>query len=236
MHEARPLTANSQFAHDKKSSGLTKASAPKSDHTSPNLDSTPPEVQSIGMSQRIPGLKRPSALSLPPMRQTGPVEQGTIGLSSNRPPFSPPFSPAFSSQLQKGLSSPLDSPDARWSWTNSQAPSTPRIAPPNTRPSLTGRSVRSVTSWFRGQESEDRPPSVRSHRRKRSNPLLLKNQALRPVLAPRPAVKRPVTALSNKSGRLSGPLASGRSSKASHREEDQRPLTPLARSMSGLSQ
>lgn len=162
------------------------------------------------------------------MRQISKAEQDPIGLSNDRSVNTP--------QPEEGLSSPLDCDDARWSWTNSQAPSTPRIAPPNTRQSLTGLSVRSVTSWFRGQDGEDRPQSQQSHRRQRSNPLLLKNQARRPVLAPRPSprasVKRPGTSLSSRARRVSGSLASGRRSNASHQREDERPLTPLARSIS----
>lgn len=55
------------------------------------------------------------------------------------------------------LSSPplLDGSDTRWSWTNSQAPSTPRLRPESRRASLMSKysapRFRSVVSWARGQ-------------------------------------------------------------------------------------
>lgn len=69
--------------------------------------------------------------------------------------------------------SPLDSPplvddvDNRWSWTNSQAPSTPRVRPTSRRYSYASKSsaprFRSVVSWARGQGEriridEEAPP------------------------------------------------------------------------------
>lgn len=69
--------------------------------------------------------------------------------------------------------SPLDSPpmadgvDNRWSWTNSQAPSTPRVRPASRRYSYASKSsaprFRSVVSWARGQGEriridEEAPP------------------------------------------------------------------------------
>ena len=69
--------------------------------------------------------------------------------------------------------SPLDSPpmvddvDNRWSWTNSQAPSTPRVRPASRRYSYASKSsaprMRSVVSWARGQGEriridEEAPP------------------------------------------------------------------------------
>ena len=69
--------------------------------------------------------------------------------------------------------SPLDSPpmvddvENRWSWTNSQAPSTPRVRPASRRYSYASKSsaprFRSVVSWARGQGEriridEEAPP------------------------------------------------------------------------------
>lgn len=69
--------------------------------------------------------------------------------------------------------SPLNSPplmddgDTRWSWTNSQAPSTPRVRPSSRRFSYTSKysapRFRSVVSWARGQGEriqidEEAPP------------------------------------------------------------------------------
>ena len=69
--------------------------------------------------------------------------------------------------------SPLDSPplmdngDTRWSWTNSQAPSTPRVRPASKRFSYASKysapRFRSVVSWARGQGEriqidEEAPP------------------------------------------------------------------------------
>lgn len=224
MREARTPTANSQSAVAAKSLNPLEVSPTKQDQTSLVPEKVSSTELPIEMPQRSKEKKRPASLILPPMTQISSTGQDTIGLSSNRS--------SRSVQSEKELSSSPDSPNARWSWTNSQAPSTPRIAPPNTRPSLTDRSVRSVASWFSGQDGEDRPSSQQSHTRKRSNPLLLKNQADTPVLAPRPSVKRPASFFRARAARLSGSLTSGRRSHASQRMSDQRPLTPLPRPLS----
>lgn len=220
MRESRPTTAITHISRAAKFLNPPKASAVKPDQPSLVSEKASSTTQSIEIPQRSKKTKRPASLDLPPMRKIGSME-AHIGLSTKRS--------LRSIRSEKGLSSPLDSPGARWSWTNSQAPSTPRIAPPNTRPSLTGRSIRSVASWFSGHEFEDRPSSQRSHRRKRSNPLLWKNQAHRPILAPRPSVKRPASSLGSRAARLSGSCASGRRTTMSQRMDDQRPLTPSAR-------
>lgn len=88
--------------------------------------------------------------------------------------------------------SPLSSPplfednDARWSWTNSQAPSTPRLRPESRRLSLVSKysapRFRSVVSWARGQgerlQIEEEPPTP-----------LLPQPTLQPVPANRRAFK-----------------------------------------------
>jgi hypothetical protein len=91
--------------------------------------------------------------------------------------------------------SPLGSPpliddgDTRWSWTNSQAPSTPRLRPESRRMSFTSKysapRFRSVVSWARGQGEhiridEEAPPLLPT-----SNPA-----SRAPTLQPVPANKR----------------------------------------------
>lgn len=212
-------TANISDTHTRKYLSPPEASSVTPVRASLDVYNKPSTKKSSEKLQGTQGVKRHS--SLPPMRQAEMVEQHPIGLSGQQP-----MSPTRS---EKSGRFSLDNPEGRWSWTNSQAPSTPRIVAPNGRTSLTGRSVRSFRSWFSAQEDQDRPDSQQSHQRKRSNPMLLKNQAHQPVLAPRrPAGARSTSSLRMKAGRLSESLASGRRSNASHRMDDQRPLTPLA--------
>ncbi|KAK3701195.1 hypothetical protein LTR37_015574 [Vermiconidia calcicola] len=89
---------------------------------------------------------------------------------------------------------PLQNQQERWSWTNSQAPPTPRMYAPSWRSSLSSqaRFIR-VKSWVRNQaerqntridEESARPPSRRT-------PLpAFKNKASKPTLAPRPTTTR----------------------------------------------
>ena len=88
--------------------------------------------------------------------------------------------------------SPKDVQD-RWSWTNSQAPPTPRFhAAPSLHSSLSSLPrFKRVTSWVRGQAErqthridEERPPPSRTI----SVPML-KNKASKPTLAPKPTRK-----------------------------------------------
>lgn len=91
--------------------------------------------------------------------------------SSNKDGFSMAVESAASTD---DCTSPLGTPPAlndgpdRWSWTNSQAPSTPRLLPGSRRTSVAstkygGSRYRSVTSWARGQGErlaidEENPP------------------------------------------------------------------------------
>lgn len=69
----------------------------------------------------------------------------------------------------------------RWSWTNSQAPTTPRIAAPNSHYSTSSLSrLRRIRSWARTQHSP-KPPSTSTTARKKPH---LKNKAALPTLAP----------------------------------------------------
>ncbi|KAM0722797.1 hypothetical protein Q7P37_002239 [Cladosporium fusiforme] len=83
------------------------------------------------------------------------------------------FSMAVESIPSDDCHSPLDSPPMlddgpdRWSWTNSQAPSTPRLNPGSKRTSMASKysapRFRTVTSWARGQGErlrieEEAPP------------------------------------------------------------------------------
>jgi len=97
-------------------------------------------------------------------------------IPSESDPKSPPIaSPSSQQHLQSD----------RWSWTNSQAPTTPRMYAPNHRTSSvsTGSRFRSIKSWVRGQneriEEEQRPDTSSN-----PNKPVLKNQASMPVLAP----------------------------------------------------
>jgi hypothetical protein len=78
--------------------------------------------------------------------------------------------------------------DERWSWTNSNAPPTPRYAP-SLRSSISSFTrFRSIKSWTRGQSErieEEAPPVSTTTKR-----LVLKNQASKPKLAP-PSVAMP---------------------------------------------
>ncbi|RMY49820.1 hypothetical protein D0865_07268 [Hortaea werneckii] len=119
--------------------------------------------------------------------------------------------------------------DDRWSWTNSQAPPTPRIYAPNNRSSLSSSisKLRGIRSWVRGTthghnadgrrrideeqgggggggEDHGRPSSSGSHSRP-----ILKNQAAVPVLAPAP--------VATKASSAAGKNASSGSTKASER-------------------
>ncbi|KAI7247649.1 hypothetical protein KC343_g437 [Hortaea werneckii] len=102
--------------------------------------------------------------------------------------------------------------DDRWSWTNSQAPPTPRIVAPNNRSSLSSSisKLRGIRSWVRGTPQADgrideeqggggggvdRPGSSGSHHRP-----ILKNQAAVPVLAPAPVATRFPGSKSSSSG------------------------------------
>ena len=96
----------------------------------------------------------------------------------------------------KGPDSPEDSQGGgRWSWTNSQAPSTPRAEAPNARASLTSLTSRRFSNL------------MRNHSREREEKLkgasvpkpLLKNHATTPVLAP-PNVGRKVSKKSRRPG------------------------------------
>jgi hypothetical protein len=83
----------------------------------------------------------------------------------------------------------IDDSDTRWSWTNSQAPSTPRLRPESRRLSFTSKysapRFRSVVSWARGQGEhiridEEAPPLLPT-----SNPA-----SRAPTLMPVPVNKR----------------------------------------------
>ncbi|KAK0954202.1 hypothetical protein LTS01_024035 [Friedmanniomyces endolithicus] len=93
---------------------------------------------------------------------------------------------------------PPDTPYSRrnlrdhWSWTNSQAPATPRMYAPSSRSSIsTLPRFRNVTSWVRGQNHrvENIRPAVQAPREKKP---ILKNKASLPKLAP-PPIKRKLT-------------------------------------------
>lgn len=68
----------------------------------------------------------------------------------------------------------------RWSWTNSQAPSTPRAAAPNARASLTSLTSRHFANLMRGHATPKEDTSKGTGAPKTA----LKNHATTPVLAP----------------------------------------------------
>ncbi|KAK5137238.1 hypothetical protein LTR08_000208 [Meristemomyces frigidus] len=90
--------------------------------------------------------------------------------------------------------SPSNTQD-RWSWTNSQAPATPRLYAPNRRSSIsTLPRFRTIKSWVQGQTDRN-PLSLRSTEEERLTTAqiirgpMLKNKASLPKLAPPPAGK-----------------------------------------------
>ncbi|KAF2168223.1 hypothetical protein M409DRAFT_21664 [Zasmidium cellare ATCC 36951] len=147
-------------------------------------DATPPSKQVLHEPEQahVP-LNRVSTLSLPLMRHSvqpqPPTQNDTIEEHDQRQleSMSPPHSPDSQLDLHQ-----------RWSWTNSQAPSTPRIKPP-TRTSLTSLRLGSVASWVKSQRNDEDEKQRQAHKRGLSRPLL-KNQAIRPVLAPAPPSKK----------------------------------------------
>ncbi|KAK4894415.1 hypothetical protein LTR27_007299 [Elasticomyces elasticus] len=86
-------------------------------------------------------------------------------------------------------SASIELPQDRWSWTNSQAPATPRYRS-SMRSSISSLPrFRNIKSWARGQGEridEERPPVPPVQDVKRSN---LKNKAAMPRLAPPPKRK-----------------------------------------------
>ncbi|KAK0318295.1 hypothetical protein LTR91_010175 [Friedmanniomyces endolithicus] len=91
---------------------------------------------------------------------------------------------------------PPDTPYSRrnlrdhWSWTNSQAPATPRMYAPSSRSSIsTLPRFRNVTSWVRGQNHrvDKVQPAAELPREKRP---ILKNKASLPRLAPPPVTRK----------------------------------------------
>lgn len=147
-------------------------------------DATPPSKSNVEEPEKahIP-LDRTSTISLPVMRHStrGPPTTPVGGIQQHdrqrHESFSPPHSPDSALELQH-----------RWSWTNSQAPSTPRITAP-TRTSLTSLRLGSVSSWVKSQKYYTEDQRREAHKRSLSRPHL-KNQAIRPVLAPPPISKR----------------------------------------------
>ncbi|KAK5113726.1 hypothetical protein LTR85_010743 [Meristemomyces frigidus] len=120
---------------------------------------------------------------------------------------------------------PPDTPNSqqdlkdRWSWTNSQAPTTPRMYAPSLRSSISSLPrFRSIKSWVRGQSDriveEERP--ITSQATKKA---VLRNKASLPTLAP-PINRR----LSKSHGR---PDRIQRLSSAS-KQQPKAPATPLS--------
>lgn len=139
---------------------------------------------------------------------TAPSSKAGLTVSVNEAPS--PSSAREADQISLKTPKTVDtqaSYDDRWSWTNSQAPPTPRIYAPNNRSSLSSSisKLRGIRSWVRGttthgnnadgrrriDEEEGggggngRPSSSGSHSRP-----ILKNQAAVPVLAPAPAATK----------------------------------------------
>ncbi|EME47507.1 hypothetical protein DOTSEDRAFT_31931 [Dothistroma septosporum NZE10] len=176
----RPQTAKSSKALRKKSSrGFTNA-------TPPQLFLSEPEKARTG---------RPSE-DLPVMGHFIHSKTSYSNMKhGDRPSTGPnPTSLEPDQRPHLHLEKP-DSPD-RWSWTNSQAPPTPRIIPPG-RLSFSARSIRSISSWVTtgSKKRDEEPPKMPSllrptPKRQRSRQGLLKNQAVQPILAPPPARTR----------------------------------------------
>lgn len=141
-------------------------------------------------------------------------------------PKSPPDSPKSDTQLQD---------DSRWSWTNSQAPPTPRMraSSPTRRSSKSSMGsiarFRKVHSWVRNQNDRgaSRIPEEQPLRPARPpKPKLppLKNKASAPKLAPLTA--KPTRRLSKKSGPPSSSTSRPTTAVASQKTADEiRPKT-----------
>ncbi|USW50058.1 hypothetical protein Slin15195_G033770 [Septoria linicola] len=101
----------------------------------------------------------------------------------------------------KSPHSPINTRGGRWSWTNSQAPSTPRAEVPNKRSSLTSFTWRNVPNWMSSRQNQlDKEAAAAAEKEKEKVKLgtaksvpMLKNHAVRPILAPPPAVARKVS-------------------------------------------
>ena len=80
-------------------------------------------------------------------------------------------------------------PQDRWSWTNSQAPTTPRMYAPSLRSSISSLPrFRNIKSWVRSQSDridEERPITSQTAAKP-----MLKNKASMPTLAPPPIKKK----------------------------------------------
>lgn len=104
---------------------------------------------------------RDSFLTLPVMRH--PSERKPPGKAQKK--TNPGLTLSLSAENEDSPASPSNDRGDRWSWTNSQAPSTPRIAAPNRRSSLTTTSstrIRNVASWVRNQGGRSPPPGASS--------------------------------------------------------------------------
>ncbi|KXL42902.1 hypothetical protein M433DRAFT_145536 [Acidomyces richmondensis BFW] len=97
--------------------------------------------------------------------------------------------PSSPTSKEEDLLSPPDSPTSqralgeRWSWTNSNAPPTPRHAPSLRSSISTISRMRNFKTWARGK-SERIPEEVRPITSATTKRLVLKNQAMKPHLAP----------------------------------------------------
>lgn len=154
-----------------------KALRPKGSRTF--LNATPPRP-SLNEPEKALTAHRPSE-ELPVMGHFIHSKTSYHNMKQERPSTAPNQHPNLH----------LEAPDAadRWSWTNSQAPPTPRIIPPG-RLSFSARSIRSISSWVTaGSKKKDDEPKTPSplrpkSKRQRSRQELLKNHAVQPILAP----------------------------------------------------
>ncbi|CAK4032101.1 Hypothetical predicted protein [Lecanosticta acicola] len=141
-------------------------------------DASSPQPNTVEHPQDAPTANGDNFLTLPVMRYSS--ETSATRSTSDRKANNTPGLTLNLSANNESLS-PSHTRDDRWSWTNSQAPSTPRIAAPNRRSSLASTRIRNVASWVRNQgRPSDEAKIVKG---KKSKPLL-KNQAVKPVLAP----------------------------------------------------
>lgn len=96
----------------------------------------------------------------------------------------------------------------RWSWTNSQAPSTPRMRPSSTGSRKSLPKFRSVMSWARSQADriDEEAPPIPPSPLPRPLPVaqaptpVLKNQASKPTLAPRKLSKNRASTIAHTKG------------------------------------
>lgn len=163
-------------------------------------DASPPQP-SVERPQEAHAAHGDSLSALPVMRHPSESNSTANRKTSNKPGPGLTLNLA-ASNANSDPPQPSPSGGDRWSWTNSQAPSTPRIAAPNNRSSLSSTRIRNVASWVRNQGRASNQDTKLPTTKEKSKPLL-KNQAVKPVLAPQPNSRKGSKSSGKRVGSLS---------------------------------